>query len=102
RPSRHLPNPGKVNGYYGGNGLISSVTTPDGLVVTYSYIDNPHTSFVLTKIGYSTNPATSLSYLYEDTHFLDASSLPLTGIVDENGNGFATWTYDDTFIFPRA
>ncbi|MGH7880640.1 MAG: RHS repeat protein, partial [Candidatus Binataceae bacterium] len=56
----------------------------DGLVLTYSY-----TTGNLTKVSYSTSPATSQSYLYEDTNFPNA----LTGIIDENGNRFATWTY---------
>ncbi|MGH6837309.1 MAG: DUF6531 domain-containing protein, partial [Methylocella sp.] len=85
------------------SGAISSITTPDGLVLTYSY-SNPPGSLVsvLVKVGYSTSPATSLTYLYEDTHFLDIDTLPLTGIIDENGNRFATWTYDDTVTFNQA
>ena len=39
---------------------------------------------------YPTSPATSQTYLYSN------SALPsaLTGVVDENGNPYATWTYD--------
>ncbi|MGH6839286.1 MAG: RHS repeat-associated core domain-containing protein [Methylocella sp.] len=68
----------------GGIVEISSITTPDGLVLTYSY-----TTGNLAKVTYPTSPATSQSYLYEDTNFVRA----LTGIIDENGNRFATWTY---------
>ena len=41
---------------------------------------------------------TSQTYLYENANFPDA----LTGITDENGNRFATWTYDPNYIYPRA
>jgi RHS repeat-associated protein len=71
------------------NGLMQTVTTPDGLVLTYAYTA-PGGGNVLTSVSYSTTPATSLTYLYENT------SLPfaLTGIVDEDGNRYATWSYD--------
>jgi YD repeat-containing protein len=64
-------------------GKIDSITTPDGRVLTYSYdIENN-----LIHVGYPTSPATGQSYLYE------VSRGQLTGIVDENGNRFASWTY---------
>jgi RHS repeat-associated protein len=68
------------------NYRLQTVTTPDGLVITYGYGSGGQ----LTSVRYSTAPATSQSYVYEN------SSLPfaLTGIVDENGNRFATWSYD--------
>jgi RHS repeat-associated protein len=71
------------------NGLLQTVATPDGLVLTYTYAAvsgaNP-----LTSVSYSTSPVTSQTYLYENT------SLPfaLTGIIDEDGNRYATWSYD--------
>jgi RHS repeat-associated protein len=69
------------------NGLLSTVTTPDGLVLSYSVSLIQSYYNMLTQVTYST---TSQTYLYENsTHpFL------LTGIIDENGNRFATWTYD--------
>jgi len=75
------------------NGLLQTVTTPDTLVLTYGYNSSgvkPGVLDRLASITYSTNPATSQSYLYEN------SALPfvLTGIIDEDGNRFATWTYD--------
>jgi len=70
-----------------GNGLLKSVTTPDGLVLIYDY-----SAGKLTSVGYSTSPPTTLTYLYENTALPSA----LTGIVDENGNRYATWTYDST------
>jgi RHS repeat-associated protein len=70
-------------------GLLNTVTTPDGLVLTYGY-NSGGVSPVLTSVSYSTTPATSQTYLYENT------TLPyaLTGIIDENGARYATWTYD--------
>ena len=42
---------------YNGNGLISSVTTPDGLVLSYTYNSNYY--YLLVAVSYSTSPATS-------------------------------------------
>jgi RHS repeat-associated protein len=66
-------------------GLLQTVTTPDGLVLTYGYTGN-----LLTSVSYSTTAQTSLTYLYGNAAFPAA----LTGIIDENGNRFASWTYD--------
>jgi RHS repeat-associated protein len=73
-------------------GFLSTVATPDGLAISYSYIPifGGFTQ-LLAQVTYSTNPATSLTYLYENTQ----DPFLLTGIIDENGNRFATWTYDD-------
>jgi RHS repeat-associated protein len=79
---------------YNGSGRISSIATPDGLVLSYSYNNNG----ALVAVSYSTSPATSQTYLYENASFIFA----LTGIIDEDGNRFATWTYDPTYIYPRA
>ena len=68
-------------------GKLQTVTTPDGLILTYGY-----TGALLTSVGYSTSPPTSQTYLYENTALPSA----LTGIIDENGNRYATWTYDST------
>jgi RHS repeat-associated protein len=71
------------------SGLLSSVTTPDGLVLTYSYAAAGGSNR-LVSVAYSTSPATSQTYLYENTSYPFA----LTGIMDENGNRYATWAYD--------
>jgi YD repeat-containing protein len=68
------------------NGLLHTVTTPDGLVLTYAYNSNGN----LSSVTYSTSPQTSQTYLYENSGFPSA----LTGIIDEDGNRFATWSYD--------
>jgi RHS repeat-associated protein len=73
------------------NGVVSTVTTPDGLVLTYGYNSVYNTDDQLASVSYSTSPATSQQYLYQN------SNLPyaLTSIVDENGATYANWTYDD-------
>jgi RHS repeat-associated protein len=73
------------------NNLLHTVTAPNGLVLTYGYnASSGTTTNRLTSVTYSTTPQTSQSYLYE------SNSLPfaLTGILDENGNRYASWTYD--------
>jgi RHS repeat-associated protein len=73
------------------NGLLQTVTTPDSLTLSYTYAAAGSSS-VLTSVAYSTNPVTSQTYLYENTGLPFA----LTGITDEDGNRYATWTYDTT------
>jgi RHS repeat-associated protein len=90
---------------YNSNGLLSSVATPDSLVVSYgyTYYGNVSTSpgewgsytgnvgNVLTSVSYNTSPATSQTYNYAVT-----SSWPyqIISVVDENGHTSATWSYD--------
>jgi RHS repeat-associated protein len=69
--------------------LVDTVTTPDTLVLTYA--QTPVTGGAqLTSVSYNTTPTSSRTYLYENSSYPFA----LTGITDENGNRFATWTYD--------
>jgi hypothetical protein len=72
------------------NGQLATVTTPDGLVLTYGYNSVYYYNDQLASVSYSTSPATSQQYLYQNT------SLPyaLTSIQDENGATYASWTYD--------
>jgi YD repeat-containing protein len=75
------------------SGFLQTVTTPDGLEISYQYNQAALPSGSgnrLIKVSYSTVPATSQTYLYEN------AVLPwaLTGIIDQNGNRYATWTYD--------
>jgi hypothetical protein len=77
------------------NGLLQTVTTPDGLILTYGYSSSGVTPGVLDQlasVAYSTTPQTSQSYLYENS----ALRFALTGITDEDGNRYATWTYDSS------
>jgi RHS repeat-associated protein len=71
------------------NGLLHTVTTPSGLILTYNY-NLSATAPRLQSATYSTSPATSQQYLYEDA----INPFALTGLIDENGNRFASWTYD--------
>ncbi len=72
------------------NGLLNTMTTPDNLVLAFGYDSPLSGANRLLSVAYSTSPQTSQTYLYEN------SGLPfaLTGIVDEDSNRFATWTYD--------
>jgi len=73
------------------NGLLQTVATPDGQVFTYGFTSVAGAN-VLTSVTYSTTPATNQQYLYENNSFPFA----LTGVIDENGSRYATWTYDST------
>lgn len=75
------------------SGLLATVTTPESLVLTYGYNSSGFTTGVndrLISVSYNTSPATSQTYTY------NVPELPfaLTGITDENGNNFASWSYD--------
>ena len=73
------------------NGLLSSVTTPDGTTISYGYTAiSGSFGYNLTSVTYPTSPASTVTYQYANTALPNA----LTGIIDENGNTFATWTYD--------
>ncbi|VAW88122.1 Rhs family protein, partial [hydrothermal vent metagenome] len=68
---------------YNLNGLLETLTAPDG-IYSYGYGVNVNLETV-------TDPdTTSKTYLYEDSRFPYA----LTGVIDENGSRFATWSYD--------
>jgi YD repeat-containing protein len=83
------------------DGLITGMTDPDGNVTTYVYGESdPALKLSIpdrldevvypddTPLDDTDNPREQ--YLYEDPTFRYA----LTGIIDENGNRFATWAYD--------
>jgi uncharacterized repeat protein (TIGR03803 family)/YD repeat-containing protein len=75
--------------------LLHTLTMPDGLVVTYGYNSSGVNPGVLNRLAsatYSTVPQTSVSYQYENTNF----PFSLTGIIDEDGNRYATFAYDST------
>ncbi len=75
---------------YTGN-LLHSVTTPDGTTVTYGYTAAGGKN-VLTSATYSTTPPATITYLYKN----DGLPFALTGIIDEDGNNYAAWTYDSS------
>lgn len=76
---------------YDSTGRLETMTDPAGQIYTYSY-DGSN----LTSVRYPDNtPGDSGDnpiryYLYENETFPNA----LTGIIDENGDRFATWEYD--------
>lgn len=78
---------------YSSAGLLTSVTTPDALTLSYSYVNFSSTSQNrLETVSYNTSPVTQQTYLYENASYPFA----LTGITDENGQRYQTWAYDDT------
>jgi RHS repeat-associated protein len=83
--------PGPLPDCGGVNACIGSVTTPDGLVISYGYPQSP--TFFLQTVTYSTNPATTITYQYDSN--ANSRSGSLTQIIDQNGNPLTTWTYDD-------
>jgi YD repeat-containing protein len=76
---------------YDGSGRIITIETPDG-AIGYNYDDTGN----LTEVIYPDNtPGDDTDnprkhYLFEDSRFPNA----LTGIINENGVRFASWTYD--------
>jgi RHS repeat-associated protein len=76
---------------YYSSGLLQTLTTPDGETFIYGFtpVSGGNT---LTSVSYPTSPVTSLTYQYANTAFPFA----LTGILDEKGQQYATWTYDNT------
>ena len=72
------------------NGTVSTVATPDGLVLTYGYNSIYYTNDQLASVSYSTSPATSQQYLYQNANLPYA----LTSIQDENGATYKSWMYD--------
>ncbi|HYL35196.1 MAG TPA: RHS repeat-associated core domain-containing protein [Bryobacteraceae bacterium] len=69
------------------NGRLATVATPDDTTITFGYDSS---STILTSAAYSTGPATTRKYFYENSSFPAA----LTAIIDENGNRYTSWTYD--------
>lgn len=77
---------------YLNSGVVSSVTTPEGTALSYGYDSISYLDDQLASVSYSTSPVTSQQYLYQNSSFPFA----LTGIVDENGNTYESWTYDSS------
>lgn len=74
----------KLTFSYGGN-RVASVTDSAGSLYQYAYDGNNN----LTTVTYPDNSV--VQYLYDNVTFINA----LTGIIDENGVRFGTYTYDD-------
>lgn len=74
---------------YGSNGMLQTVTLPGGSSVQYAYDGN-------LNLTSSTYPdSTVRKYLYENT--ANGAVNELTGIVDESGNRYATFSYNSSF-----
>jgi len=74
-----------------GNSVVQTLTDPDGRVYTYAYNSVQFGSDLLANVTYpGTTPNPTVQYAYESTQY----GYALTGIIDENGNRFATWAYD--------
>lgn len=69
---------------YDAQGRLSSATAPDGTVIRYTF----DSASRLIGAAYADN--SSKSYLYENT----SSPSAMTGVVDEQGNRFASFAYD--------
>jgi len=70
-----------------GSGLVTQITAPDGSVYSYAYSSSGNLASVTYPDG------SQRQYLHENANFPNG----LTGIIDENGNRFATWSYDSSF-----
>jgi RHS repeat-associated protein len=73
--------------------LLTQVTTPDALTLTYGYNSsgvNPGLLDRLASVSYNTSPASQVTYQYENV----ALPFALTGITDENASRYITWSYD--------
>jgi RHS repeat-associated protein len=73
-------------------GLLTGLTTPDSLNLTYGYVAFSSNGHLLSTVTYNTSPATHQTYAYANTNYPAA----LTGITDENGHSYASWTYDSS------
>jgi YD repeat-containing protein len=74
---------------------VTSLTNPAGAVIRYGYDANQNLSSITQPDG------TGKTYLYGEANNVSATpnagvtyTNSLTGIVDGNGNRFASWTYD--------
>lgn len=75
---------------YNAQNRIATITVPDGSVYAYSYDSNANLTSVIFPGG------VVRSYLYNESAYTSGTNLPhaLTGIADERGIRYATWTYD--------
>lgn len=72
---------------YNQNATLASVETPDNTTIDYGY----NSSNQLATVTFSTSPTSTITYHYGEN---SAPATALTSIIDEDGNTYATWTYD--------
>jgi RHS repeat-associated protein len=74
--------------------LLQTVTPPGGLVLTYGYDSSgihPGVNDRLHTVSYNTSPTTTtITYAHVNTTYPFA----VTGLTDELGKAYASWTYD--------
>ncbi|MDE2150338.1 MAG: RHS repeat protein [Gammaproteobacteria bacterium] len=75
---------------YNNQATVATVTDSAGNVYSYQHDAAFNLTGVTKPAQVTGGQAVTRQYVYEDTSFPHA----LTGIVDENGNRYATWTYD--------
>jgi YD repeat-containing protein len=80
---------------YNADGTLATLTDPDSNVYIYKYtsafLGSGYSGVTTKKLASVTDPLThTVTYAYENSTF----PTYLTGIIDELGNRFATWTYD--------
>jgi len=69
--------------------VLTGVSTPDSATLSYGYT-TVGSQNVLTSVTYNTSPSTSQTYNYANSSYPFA----LTSITDENGNTYASYSYD--------
>jgi RHS repeat-associated protein len=74
--------------FTGANGILQTMTDPDGRSYAFGYTIGLVNADRLSQVTYPDR--STVQYVYEDTRF----PYSLTGIIDENGNRHASWTYD--------
>ena len=72
------------------DGVIQTMTDPDGKIYTFNYTSFVTSTEQLTSVIFPGSNSPTVQYLYENASYPYA----LTGIQDEKGNRYATWSYD--------
>lgn len=80
---------------YDGSSRVSKVTDPSGAVYTYGYSGTLSTDN-LVSVTYPDGKIRGYSY-GESGYIATGTTQPsaLTGLIDEDGNRYSTWSYDD-------
>ncbi len=75
------------------SGMLTSLVTAEGTDITYgyaTYASATSSGNALATVAYPTTPATGLTY--QHSYVSDTSWI--TAVIDEDGNTYASWTYD--------
>lgn len=71
-------------------GIIHTMTDSDGKVYTYKYTSPLPSTAQLVSVSFPGSSSPTVQYLYENASYPYA----LTGILDEKGKRYASWSYD--------